>query len=172
MLVQGVDAVLDVRSYPGSRRHPHFDREAMEEWLPAAGVAYRWQPALGGRRRAPRTEAGESTGVTDGWETPAFAAYAVAMADPTWLAAAEELIALAASAEAPKVALLCAEALWWRCHRSMIADYLYWRGVDVVHLQPRPSHHADVVDDRLSRYPAAVLEAWERWRDGRLGPDG
>jgi uncharacterized protein (DUF488 family) len=183
-LIRDVDTVLDVRSYPGSRRHSHFGREAMEVWLPAAGVGYRWQPALGGRRRAAR---GASTGpaaapgaVADtrgavehsaGWESPAFAAYALAMAEASWLEAAEELIVWAGAPAAPRVALLCAEAVWWRCHRSMIADYLHWRGLDVLHLQPRPTHHAEVVDDRLGRYPEPVLLAWQAWarRAGRPG---
>ena len=159
-LVAELDLVIDVRSYPGSRRVPHFAREAMEQWLPAAGIQYRWVPALGGRRRLP---AGAAPG---GWESEMFAAYAWAMAEPDWLAAADEVLTWAAAPGLPMVGLLCSEAVWWRCHRSMIADYVVWRGLDVVHLQPQRTRHREVIGDRLSRYPASVVRAWEEWKAG------
>lgn len=157
-LAEDLDAIADVRSYPGSRRAPHYAREELERWLPEAGLRYRWVPALGGRRRAPRDLP------RGGWEQPAFAAYAWAMADAAWLAAAEDLVGRAGAPGGLREGLLCAETLWWRCHRSMIADYLVWRGLDVVHLQPEPTNHRDVLGDRLERYPLGVIAAWEAWQ--------
>lgn len=163
-LIAELDLVVDVRSYPGSRRVPHFAREAMEHWLPAAGIEYRWLPALGGRRRLP---AGASMG---GWDNEMFAAYAWAMAEPPWLTAAEEVLPWAASPGSPRVGVLCSEGVWWRCHRSMIADYVVWRGLDLVHLQPRRVPHSEVIGNRLARYPADVVRAWELWEGSASAP--
>lgn len=164
-LLAGVDAVVDVRSYPGSRRVPHFSREQMEVWLPEAGVAYEWRPELGGRRRLPPgVDAGASR-----WRVAAFEAYAWHTASDAWLGSVESLIERAAEPVggvrpgAEQLALMCAESLWWRCHRSLIADYLVWRGVEAVHLQPERTLHSRAVGDRLERFPDAVVESWRGW---------
>lgn len=151
-----LDIIVDVRAFPSSRRSPHFAGEEMACWLSAAGLAYEWLPALGGRRRS---KAGQNH---SGWRDPGFAAYAAAMAEPEWLAAAAALFARGAAADSPSLGLLCAETLWWRCHRSLIADYLVWRGAEVHHLRPggRPVAHSAVTADRFARYPPAVIEAW------------
>jgi uncharacterized protein (DUF488 family) len=62
--------------------------------------------------------------------------------------------------------MMCAETLWWRCHRSLIADYFVWRGLEVVHLQPELNRHSHVIGDRLSRYPSEVIAAWREWQAG------
>lgn len=114
-LLHQVSAVelVDVRSYPGSRRVPHFGREAMESWVPGTGVAYRWEQALGGRRR----ENSDSPNVA--WQHPSFRAYADYMATNTFRTA---LVDLSEAAADRIVAVMCAESVWWRCHRRLIAD--------------------------------------------------
>jgi uncharacterized protein (DUF488 family) len=123
-----IETVVDVRRYPGSRRHPHFGREAMAGWVAESGIDYRWLPALGGRR-AP---APDSPNVA--LENPQFRAYADHMASDEFRAGCAELLALAAGAQ---VAVMCAESLWWRCHRRLLADHLVLvAGVDVEHVLP------------------------------------
>lgn len=109
----GVEAVVDVRRYPGSRRFPQFRREAMDEWLPERGITYRWEEALGGRRRT--DEASPNSGLRDA----GFRGYADYMRTPAFWRA---LDAVLADAERATTAVLCAESVWWRCHRRLIAD--------------------------------------------------
>lgn len=130
----GVERLVDVRRFPGSRRHPHLARERLAEDLP---VAYEWQgEALGGRRK-PVAESRHPE-----WRNDAFRAYADWMDTPVFLQALDRL--LEAAAEVP-TAVMCSETLWWRCHRRLIADAAAARGVDVVHLvnvgkaQPHPA---------------------------------
>lgn len=109
----GVAAVVDVRTAPGSRRHPAFARAALEEWLPAAGVAYRWEPRLGGFRR-PAPDSPNTALRHEG-----FRGYADHMRTPEFAAAVEQLLV---SAAARRTTVMCAESLWWRCHRRLLAD--------------------------------------------------
>lgn len=111
----GVEAVVDVRRFPGSRRHPHVARERLEEWLPAAGVAYRWEERLGGRRSA--TPGSPHTGLRN----TSFRAYADHMGTAGFGAAVDGLLA---EARRRRVAVMCSESLWWRCHRRLIGDYV------------------------------------------------
>jgi uncharacterized protein (DUF488 family) len=148
----GVGAVADVRAYPSSRRFPHFNAGALASWLPAAGVRYAGFPSLGGRRRP------VPGSVNGGWREPAFQGYADYMSSPEFesgLGALEEL------AESVSCAVMCAEAVWWRCHRRLIADAMTVRGWHVLHLAVggAPALHelapfAVVVDGQL-RYPPA-----------------
>ncbi|TMD00692.1 MAG: DUF488 domain-containing protein [Chloroflexi bacterium] len=122
----GVDHLVDVRTAPGSRRHPHFARAAMEDWLPAAGIAYRWERDLGGFRRS--DPGSPNTALRD----PAFRGYADHMRNPRFGVALEGVLTEAASA--PTV-VMCSESLWWRCHRRLIADAAaLLAGAEVVHL--------------------------------------
>lgn len=122
----GVQLVVDVRSFPASRRHPQFGREAMERWLPDAGVAYRWEPRLGGRRRARPDSAHVALRV------PAFQGYADHMETAEFAAALDETLADAARR---RTAVMCAESVWWRCHRRLLADAAeLLRGAEVEHL--------------------------------------
>jgi uncharacterized protein (DUF488 family) len=124
----GVELLVDVRSYPGSRRHPQFGRDSMADWLPAAGVQYRWERRLGGRRPVRP----DSPHVA--LRNPAFRGYADHMSAPGsgFAAALDELVGWAAS---QRTAVMCAESLWWRCHRRLLADAaVLLRGVDVRHL--------------------------------------
>src|SRR4051795_1771745 len=128
--VAGVDLVVDVRRFPGSRNNPDVAREALEEWLPAIGIGYRWDDRLGGRRRLPPGEP-----VADDWWTVAqFAAYAAHTRTPEFTAALDEVLSEAARGV---VAVMCSESVWWRCHRRLIADVaVLARGVPVTHLMP------------------------------------
>ena len=123
----GVRCVADVRRFPGSRRNPQFGREALEAALRARGIGYAHLEALGGRRPvAPDSRNG-------GWENAAFRGYADHMAGPAFAAGLRALEELAA---ATPTAVMCAEALWWHCHRRLVADALVARGWRVEHIGP------------------------------------
>lgn len=128
LVADGVHAIADVRRYPASRRHPHFAREALAEALVAAGIAYRWLPGLGGRRR------GRQDSPHVAWQSASFRAYADHMETAEFRTELDELLALAR--ERP-TAVMCAEAVPWRCHRQLIADTLVARSVEVRHLLGR-----------------------------------
>jgi uncharacterized protein (DUF488 family) len=121
----GVSLVVDVRSVPRSRHTPQWNREALEAVLPAHGLGYLHRRALGGFRKP----AADSPNL--GWRNRSFRGYADHMATPAFAAALVELIGLAGTA-VPAIA--CTEAVPWRCHRSLIADALTVRGVEVRHL--------------------------------------
>jgi uncharacterized protein (DUF488 family) len=124
----GVERLVDVRTAPGSRRHPQFRREAMAGWLAEAGVAYRWEPELGGFRRP------DPASVNYGLRHPAFRGYADYMRSPRFWAALDRLLAEAAA----PTAAMCSETLWWRCHRRLLADAaVLVRGAEVLHLDHR-----------------------------------
>ena len=127
----GVGLVVDVRRFPGSRRHPHVAQEQIQQWLPAAGVGYRWEPRLGGRRRVPR----DDEGLDPWWQVEAFRAYAAHTRTQEFLAAAHALTVDVAAREEQRVAVMCSESLWWRCHRRLIADVMVLlREMPVQHL--------------------------------------
>ena len=156
LVAAGVDLVVDVRRFPGSRSNPDVRREALAQWLPEIGIGYRWEERLGGRRRLP---AGGP--VPDGWWTVAqFAAYAVHTRTPEFAAALDRVLAEAGTAS---VAVMCSEGVWWRCHRRLIADVaVLGRGVPVTHLMPdgrlaphQPSAGAVLGPDGAVWWPAA-----------------
>jgi uncharacterized protein (DUF488 family) len=149
-----VGLLVDVRRFPGSRNNPDVRREALAEWLPDAGIGYRWEERLGGRRSLPKGEP-----VADAWWTVAqFAAYAAHTRTPEFAAALDEVLAEAA---AGTVAVMCSESVWWRCHRRLIADVaVLGRGVPVTHLMPdgrlrphEPSAGAVLGPDGAVRWP-------------------
>ena len=122
----GVGLIVDVRSAPGSRRLPQYRRAELEVWMPAAGLGYRWEPDLGGFRRP----AAASPNVA--LRHPSFRAYADYMATESFNQALARVLC---EASRQVVAVMCAETLWWRCHRRLIADaatLLF--GADVRHL--------------------------------------
>lgn len=123
----GVTRIVDVRAFPMSRRHPQFNREALAAALPARGVDYRHMPALGGRRGARK----DAPSRNELWRVEAFRNYADYAETPAFRTAIDALVACAT--ERP-TAVMCAEAVWWQCHRRLIADYLLARGLTVVHL--------------------------------------
>lgn len=149
----GLRQVADVRTLPRSRRLPHFGSEALAAGLAARGVGYRHFPALGGLRR-PRPDS-----VNAGWRNASFRGYADHMQTPAFAAAVDALISWATSA---RTAVMCAEAVWWRCHRFLLADALLVRGVAVQHIVSKTraqAHHlcefARTDDVRVS-YPGLV----------------
>ncbi len=148
----GIEAVADVRRYPGSRRWPHFARESLARALEGRGLVYVWLPALGGRR----TPGPQSPNTA--WRSAAFRGYADYMATEAFAEGLDRLVNLASGL---RVAVMCAESLWWRCHRGLIADVLRWLGFDVIHIlgpgstAPHPyTAAARIVRGRLS-YSAA-----------------
>ena len=151
----GIRLLVDVRRFPGSRRHPQFGRDALSASLPEAGIAYRHEEALGGRRAGdPRAGASPNTA----WRQASFRAYADYMATPPFRAAIERLMADAAEL---RPTVMCAEAVPWRCHRRLITDALLARGVPVFDIisagRASPavlSPHALVQPDGGVIYPA------------------
>ena len=125
----GVERLVDVRTAPGSRRHPQFRRETMAGWLAEAGVAYRWEPELGGFRKPAPDSVNHVLG------HPAFRGYADYMRTPPFWTALDRLLAEAATAP---TAAMCSETLWWRCHRRLLSDAaVLVRGAEVLHLDHR-----------------------------------
>ena len=120
-----IEAIADVRRFPGSRRWPQFARDALAASLPAHGIGYQWFPQLGGRRRA-RPDSPNTA-----WRNAAFRGYADHLASAEFT---EGLAGLLAFAAHQRTAIMCAEAVWWRCHRSIIADVLKQRGIEVIHI--------------------------------------
>lgn len=121
----GVTRLVDVRAYPRSRRNPQFNRETLPDLLAAAGISYIHRSGLGGRRR-PRPN---SPNV--GWRNASFQAFADYMQTPEFEAHVEQLVEMA---RRERIALMCAEAVPWHCHRSLIADALVVRGLRVEHI--------------------------------------
>ena len=163
----GVSSLVDIRTAPGSRRHPQFARAALEEWLPAAGIAYRWEKRLGGFRRP----SPDNPDVV--WREDMFRGYAEHMRSPDFLAAIDAVLAEAELAEADlaeaaaepethRVTVMCSESLWWRCHRRLVADFAaVARGIEVRHLMHdgrleahRPTPGVRLRDDGLLVYDA------------------
>ena len=143
-----IEAVADVRRFPGSRRYPHFASEALATSLPAHGVAYQWMPRLGGRRKV------QPASPNTAWRNASFQGYADYTASAEFAAGLAELLQLAVEKH---TAMMCAEAVWWHCHRSIVSDVLKLRGIEVIHiidashstLHPYTSP-ARIVDGRLS----------------------
>lgn len=143
-----IHRVVDVRSFPGSRHNPQFGREAMEQWLPGAGIAYIWMRDLGGRRRP--VDDSPHRALRHG----SFRAYADYMGKPDFLAGIGQLMELAVG---ESTAVMCSESVWWRCHRRLLADHLMLiRGVEVINLMhdgrhtPHvPTQGVRVIDDAL-----------------------
>lgn len=121
----GVTRLLDVRTVPRSRHNPQYDTASLRQTLPAVGIGYAHRPQLGGLRK-PRRDS-----VNQGWKNESFRGYADYMQTPEF---EQALAALMTDAAALPTAVMCAEALPWRCHRSLIADALSVRGVEVRHI--------------------------------------
>lgn len=137
LAAHGIGAIADVRRFPGSRRYPWFASEAMAEALPAAGIEYRWLPQLGGRRKV---VPGSPNGA---WRNASFQGYADHLASAEFADGLERALEMA---QRTPTALMCAEAVWWRCHRRLISDLLLHRGgevrhiLDAGHVQAHPMH--------------------------------
>jgi uncharacterized protein (DUF488 family) len=158
-LIQANDIKLlaDVRSLPGSRRYPQFNREMLAGSLGKAGIHYEHFPELGGRRK-PRSDSRNLA-----WRNASFRGYADYMETEEFRKGVERLLDLAAGAG--PTAIMCAEAVWWRCHRSLISDYLKVRRIEVMHIldtnktQAHPyTSAARIVNGELSYTVTAVYD--------------
>ena len=143
-----IQVLVDVRSYPGSRRYPHFNREQFNVSLADTGISYEHFPELGGRRRARP----DSLNMT--WRNESFRGYADYMETNEFRAGIDRLLNLATT---QRTAIMCSEAVWWRCHRSLISDYLKVKGIEVNHImsigkaEPHPfTSAAGIVNGELS----------------------
>jgi uncharacterized protein (DUF488 family) len=144
----GIRQLVDIRSIPRSRRHPHFSQDALSASLRDAGVVYRHAPALGGMRK-PRSDSRNTA-----WKVVGFRGYADFMETTAFQGALDELVE---ASRTTSTAVMCAEAVWWQCHRQLVADALVARGVDVRHIMTpstAPAHSltdfAQIEDERVS----------------------
>ena len=149
-----IEHLADVRSFPGSRRYPHFGSEALAASLAERGIRYSHHPALGGRRHA------RADSPNGGWRNESFRGYADYMLTPEFATALDGLVDLAAR---ERTVIMCAEAVPWRCHRSMIADALVARGVIVRHIldartEPHRMTSFAIVKDGVLHYPPVQTE--------------
>jgi uncharacterized protein (DUF488 family) len=146
-----IGLVVDVRIAPGSRRHPHVARAELEQWLPAAGIEYRWERQLGGFRR-PAADSPDTA-----WRNRSFRGYAGWTRTDEFAAAIDELLA---DVGRTRTTVMCSESLWWQCHRRLIADVaVLLRATPVVHLmhdgrdtEHVPTPTARIVDGRALVY--------------------
>ena len=152
----GIKVLADVRTLPGSKRYPQFNKEALAESLSARGIRYEHFPELGGRRK-PKADSRNTA-----WRNASFRGYADYMETEQFYKGIERLLALAR--EAGPTAIMCAEAVWWRCHRSLISDYLKARGIEVTHIlatnkiDPHPyTSAARIVNSGLSYESDSLL---------------
>jgi uncharacterized protein (DUF488 family) len=146
----GVTTIADVRKMPRSRRHPQFNLDTLPDTLAAAGLGYTHFVGLGGLRR------GQPESINRAWKNPSFRAYADYMQADMFAAELDRLLSLGGR---ESVAIMCAEAVWWRCHRSLIADALVARGEPVLHIltperaEPHVLRDFARVDDGHVTYP-------------------
>jgi uncharacterized protein (DUF488 family) len=146
-----IRALVDIRRFPGSRKHPHFHRDNLAAALPPSGVEYRWLEALGGRRHKQRDESPNL-----GLENQGFRNYADYMLTDEFQEGVEKLLEVA---RRKRTAIMCAEGLFWQCHRRLVSDFLAANGVSVQHIMPtgelRPHKLTDgaVIDSRQVTYP-------------------
>ncbi|MFL6544302.1 MAG: DUF488 family protein [Candidatus Udaeobacter sp.] len=145
----GIRLLVDVRTFPGSKRYPQFNKEALAESLNAPRIRYQHLPELGGRRK-PKPDSRNTA-----WRNASFRGYADYMETEEFRKGIERLLDLAN--EVGDTAIMCAEAVWWRCHRSLISDYLKARGIEVMHIldtnkaEPHPfTSAARIINGALS----------------------
>jgi uncharacterized protein (DUF488 family) len=153
MQAHRIEQLADVRTVPRSRRHPHFEKDALDAALALSGITYRHFPALGGLRK-PRPDS-----INTAWRHPAFRGYADYMQTADFQAGLDALQALATAAS---TVVMCAEAVWWQCHRRLLADALLVRGVPVRHIlslaTPKPHELSEFARERDGRviYPGLL----------------
>ncbi len=126
-----IELVVDIRSYPGSKYVPHFNKENMEVWMPDSGIKYIHMKELGGRRKAAK---GIDDSLIEGWEKDSFRNYAAYSLTEEYNKAIESLIKLG---EEQRVAYMCAESVPWRCHRLIVSNTLLAKDIDVYHIMSK-----------------------------------
>jgi len=151
-----IKLLVDVRAWPGSKRYPQFNKDTLAESLIAHGIRYEHFPELGGKRKS------KPDSRNTAWRNASFRGYADYMETEQFQKGIERLLDVAA--EAGPTAIMCAEAVWWRCHRSLVADYLKARGVEVLHVlgankvDPHPyTSAARIVKGELSYVADSLL---------------
>jgi uncharacterized protein (DUF488 family) len=151
-----IKVLADVRAWPGSKRYPQFNKEALAESLRAHGIRYEHFPELGGKRKT------KPDSRNTAWRNASFRGYADYMETEQFQRGIERLLDISRSEGS--TAIMCAEAVWWRCHRSLIADYLKARRVEVLNIlgvnkvEPHPyTPAARIVNDELSYEPDSLL---------------
>jgi uncharacterized protein (DUF488 family) len=152
----GIKLLADVRTLPGSKRYPQFNKEALADSLGKSGIRYEHFRELGGRRK-PRPDSPNT-----GWRNESFRGYADYMETEPFDKGVKRL--LDRTADAGPTAIMCAEAVWWRCHRSLISDYLKARGIEVMHIldankaEPHPyTSAAHIVNGKLNYAEESLL---------------
>jgi uncharacterized protein (DUF488 family) len=152
----GVELLADVRSLPGSKRYPQFNKEALAQSLNTHAIRYEHFPELGGRRK-PKPDSHNTA-----WRNASFRGYADYMETDAFRDGMGRLVQFAR--EAGPVAIMCAEAVWWRCHRSLVSDYLKAQGIEVMHIlnankaEPHPyTSAARIVNGELSYRSESLL---------------
>ena len=150
-----IELLADIRSYPGSRKYPHFNKEHLQTVLPANEIIYRHFPELGGRRKVSKDSKNTA------WKNDAFRGYADYMETDIFKEGIEEL---EKNALKERTAYMCSEAVWWRCHRSMISDYLKFNGWMVHHIMEigKATEHtytapAKITNGQLSYHEQTLL---------------
>jgi len=143
-----IEEVVDIRSFPGSRRYPHFNKEALENSLPANGIRYTHLKDLGGRRPA------KPDSINTGWHNAAFRGFADYIQTDDFKKGIQELEAIA---ETQRTCYMCSEAVWWRCHRSLVSDFLKlkgWKVYDIMEMGKAEEHPytqpAKIINGKLS----------------------
>jgi uncharacterized protein (DUF488 family) len=151
-----IKLLADVRAFPGSKRYPQFNKDALAECLTAHEIRYEHFPDLGGKRKS------KPDSRNTAWRNASFRGYADYMETEQFQKGIARLLDLAA--EAGPTTIMCAEAVWWRCHRSLIADYLKARAMEVLHIlgankvEPHPyTSAARIVNGELSYSPESLL---------------
>jgi hypothetical protein len=189
-LIRPIQVVIDVRSHPTSRWE-QFRKENLEHWLPRAEKQYEWWPSLGGwtdrhlplmdemkprmvdirayaRGKFPKQRIGKNFPHPDQLELPLDRPSWTnqGLWDYSWFMALDEFLdavdILIQRGSQENVGIMCCECLWWKCHRSMIADYLCFKEVDVIHLQPKPKRHSAAIGNRLDRYHPDIIKVWNQ----------
>jgi uncharacterized protein (DUF488 family) len=149
LMANGIKLLADVRTWPGSKRYPQFNKEKLSDSLGKAGIRYEHFPELGGRRKT------KPDSKNTAWRNESFRGYADYMETEEFDKGVKHLLNLAA--DAGPTAIMCAEAVWWRCHRSLISDYLKAVDIEVLHIldanktQPHPyTSAARIANGKLS----------------------
>lgn len=154
LMAEGIQTLVDIRKLPGSNKYPHFNQDNLEKTLTSEGITYYHLTALGGRRNKKEPN-------TTRWRNRSFANYATYMKTEDFKAGIKKLETLALE---KRTAIMCAEAVWWRCHRSMIADFLKVSGWQIIHIldekhqQEHPyTSPAEIIDGKLSYAPGETF---------------
>lgn len=182
-LIEPVETVIDIRSHPSSK-WPWFAKDSMQQWLPTAGKKYEWCPDLGGwagqhahlasgferhgvdvltyaKGKFPKQRIAkgrqEGSQQTFFWTNQGLYDYSWFTTLPEFNLAAKDLMRRGFR---ENVGIMCCELLWWKCHRSMVADWLVFHGGDATHLQPKLTQHSGAIGNRLQRYDPEIKKIW------------